>query len=832
MKTPVRTPRLQVLPYWVFAVLNWAIPSNFLLGQLVPSPPSGRSPSIEQRKEYSMRRPSEWGSEAPRIDGRLDDALWSLVPASSDFVMYNPGNGAPEPEASHTEVRMAYDDGHIYFAVRLYDPDPSSIPRELSPRDNFQKNNDWFGFFVNPFNDGLNDFNFWVTAAGVQADSRTTAEGEDFGWNTVWYSAVQWDEQGWTLEVAIPYQSLRFSEGGPEDWGLNMIRLHRREREEYSWNFIDKSVGNPEQQCGLMRGMKNIKPPVRLSLLPYASGYWNAYDGQHETNLRLGMDLKYGLDESFTLDATLVPDFGQVAFDAQVLNTTPFEIAFAENRPFFNEGVDLFGKGDLFYSRRIAGTPVTVSIGDSNTRTLTPVYPQLINAIKVSGRNKNNLGIGVLNAVVDRRVETVAEEEGSTEVEVGPLTNYNILVFDQRFRRNSSVALINLNTWREGAWTDANATGLISTLANRSNTWAWDSEVILTQRYGEGPVVLGQHIHNEVRRTEGQWLYGWNQQVLTNTYDINDLGFLERNNQFNNQVWVRYRIFEPQGAFVNHGGNGSYTHEMLHSPTVFFTGRVAADYFWVLRSFDGWGLEWEAQPWGVQDPFEARQDGQIWNRPAGDDRRVWFSSDYRRPLALDVSVIWNEWWDHPYYLWGMRISPRYRVSDRWSFLLAYEYTRGTDEVGFAGKQGDITVFGERNTRSDEFSIGSTYVFNPLINLGLNARYLRQTLIYDQLYALTENGDVEPISGNPSDYDLNFGSWNLDLRFSWWFAPASELVMLYRNSLLELNDRANTGLGEELQRLWSEPQNHNISLRLVYFLDYSTVFRGQRPQLGT
>ncbi len=808
--------------------LSSLLAQNSALGSGAPDDPSNAH--ALSRKSYAMRRPASLNVPAPRIDGKLDDALWQVLPKSSDFTMYNPGNGAPQPSGGRTEVQMSFDDGHIYFGVRMFDPDPSSIPRELTPRDQYAKNNDWFGVFINPFNDGLSDFNFWVTAAGVQADSRTTADGDDFGWNSVWYSAVQFDSTGWTLEIAIPYQSLRFSEDGPKDWGLNMIRLHRREREEYSWNFIDKSVGNPEQQCGLMLGMVDIKPPVRLSLLPYASGYLNAYDGEVQTNLRLGLDLKYGLDESFTLDATLVPDFGQVAFDAQVLNTTPFEIAFAENRPFFNEGVDLFGKGDLFYSRRIAGTPVTVQIGDSATKSLSPVYPQLINALKVSGRNSNNLGIGVLNAVVDGRSEIVEIEGVQSEVESSPLTNYNILVFDQRFNRNSSLALINLNTWRSGRAADANVTGLIGTLANRSNTWAWDTEFILTQAFDTGGVSLGQHIHNEIRRTAGSWLYGWNQQVLTNTYDINDLGFLERNNQFNNQWWVQFRVFEPKGVFVNYGGSASYTHEMLHSPTVFYTGRLAAEFFWVLRSFDGWGFEWQAQPFGAADPFEARTEDLVWNRPPSDTRRIWFSSDYRRKWAIDLSVNQTVWWNHPYRLLGFGINPRYRASNRLSLILGYEHSKGKSEDAYAGLDAGNVVFGSRDATTNEMSLGASFVFNPTTSFRIDGRYLRQTLIYNELYDLESDGSLVSVAGDPSVYNLNFQSWNLDFRFSWWFAPASEMVLLYRNSLLELNDRAESDLGTEMARLWSEPQNHNLSLRVVYFLDYSTVFRAQRPQL--
>jgi len=163
--------------------------------------------------------------------------------------------------------------------------------------------------------------------------------------------------------------------------------------------------------------------------------------------------------------------------------------------------------------------------------------------------------------------------------------------------------------------------------------------------------------------------------------------------------------------------------------------------------------------------------------------------------------------------------------------LGYEYSQAQDEDAFAGFSAGKAVFGSRDALINEMSLGASFVFNPNASFRIDGRYLRQTLIYNGLYDLLPDGSLVSVPGDASAYNLNFQSWNLDLRFSWWFAPASELVVLYRNSLLELNDRAESDLGSEMARLWSEPQNHNLSLRLVYFLDYSTVFRAQRPQMG-
>ena len=159
-----------------------------------------------------------------------------------------------------------------------------------------------------------------------------------------------------------------------------MMRSIRRYREDYSWSPINVSYKNFALQAGTLSGIKNIKSPIRLSFMPYISTYMKYYDGQLGYPYNYGLDLKYGINESFTLDMTLIPDFGQVASDAKVSNLTTKEIKYDEKRQFFNEGTELFNKGgDMFYSRRIPD--------------------DLLNATKITGRTKNGLGIALMNII-------------------------------------------------------------------------------------------------------------------------------------------------------------------------------------------------------------------------------------------------------------------------------------------------------------------------------------------------------------------------------------------------------------------------------------------------
>jgi len=303
---------------------------------------------------------------APKIDGVLDDEVWKNVEIATDFVQYDPGMGIPAKEHQKTEVRMAYDDQAIYISAYLHDK-PEDIFKVFSPRDDFGQA-DYFGVTFNPNNDSQNDIKFYVMSSGTQADIIGGSGGRrgggpgprgDRGWNAVWDSAVKHVDDGWIVEMKIPYAALRFANQEEPVWGIQFYRKFRKEGLDYSWSPIDRTVGEQGIYDGLLKGLKNITPPTRLMFYPFAS-YTAVSQKNTETvsTIGFGMDVKYGITESFTLDVTLIPDFSQAAFDKVELNLGPFEQRFDEQRQFFKEGVNLFSKGDLFYSRRVGSSPV------------------------------------------------------------------------------------------------------------------------------------------------------------------------------------------------------------------------------------------------------------------------------------------------------------------------------------------------------------------------------------------------------------------------------------------------------------------------------------------
>src|SRR5688572_1438812 len=442
----------------------------------------------------------------PKIDGKLDDEAWKIAPVATDFIQNFPTYGAAA--TVRTEVRILYDNNAVYIAAHLFD-DPSLIRKQITSRDGEQRQDvDYFSVFFDTYNDLQNGFQFLVTSANVQTDARIggTTGSERFGnfgdktWDAVWQSQVQSTSDGWTAEFRIPYISLRFSKKEVQTWGLQFLRFIRRSNESSYWNPVDPTVNGFANQFGKYVDLQNIEPPLRLSFSPYLSGGIRINPEGSEIEQQWlrsgGMDVKYGINESFTLDATLIPDFGQVISDNIINNLSPFEVRFQENRPFFTEGTELFNKSGLFYSRRVGDIPggynsVQSLVANNPDLELikNPSITQLYNGIKFSGRTKKKLGIGIFNALTAPMKANLRSYSTSkdTLIITEPLSNYNIIVLDQALKGRSSLTFTNTNVIRDGSYRDANVSAFDWSLYTRSNNYQFRGTARYSTIFGYTP---------------------------------------------------------------------------------------------------------------------------------------------------------------------------------------------------------------------------------------------------------------------------------------------------------------------------------------------------------
>ena len=768
----------------------------------------------------------------PKIDAILDDEAWLTTEVATDFTQFKPEMGLKDTVGIKSIVKVTYDDNAIYFGAYLHD-DPSKIMNQLTTRDNLGQS-DFFGIFINPNNDAQNDTEFLILPSGTQADAISNPSiGEDFGWNAVWESKVKIVSDGWIVEIKIPYSALRFSNQNVQTWGLQFHRHFRRDKSQYTWNPIDITKGNIGLYSGELKGIENIESPTRLSFYPFTTGLINSFDGEKKTDLSFGLDVKYGITENFTLDATLVPDFSQAGFDNLELNLGPFEQIYSEQRQFFTEGVDLFSKGDLFFSRRVGNSPINEVVLDTNEEIINyPINVKVLNAIKLSGRTKKGLGIGVFNAITEKTNTTIRDTISgkSREETVEPFTNYNILVLDQQFNKNSSVSLINTNVTRKGVFRDANVTGLVFDLTNKRNTYNLYGEAKMSNLNLVSGTSTGYSSFFSARKSHGKLRYGFDHKYADTKYDINDLGLLFRNNYNNFGIDMSYQIFEPTKKLNSYYISSYYNYTRLANPGVYTGSNFGFRYKANTKKLNAYGANINVNAGKQYDFFEPRTEGRFFIYENRVNSRIWFSSNYNKTFAFDADIggvtFFENGRNSTEYWFG--VDPRVRINDKFLIKYSFNYNKEFNDRGYTANIGDNIIFGERNRKTMINSISGSYTFSSFHSLSLTFRNYWSLVDYkNNLFTLEDNGRLNDSSGytindlenNPN---ANFNTWNLDFSYSWQFAPGSFLTALYRNQLFNYDNNSTDAYSQSLDTLFNQPIQHTYSLRLQYYIDYNSV----------
>ncbi|MFE3866896.1 DUF5916 domain-containing protein [Flavobacterium sp. LS2P90] len=773
-------------------------------------------------------------SENITIDGKIEEAAWISAPVATDFIMFDPDNGKPIPENKKTEVKVLYDNDAIYVAALMYDNEPNKIMKEISQRDDFGTS-DLFGVFINGFNDGQQDFQFFVNAADGQADCITTdTNGEDYSWDAVWESKAVITDKGWVVEIRIPYAALRFSGENKQTWGINFFREIRRDRQKFTWNFIDSKLGTFTQQTGVLEGIENIKPPIRLFLLPYSSFYVNA-DARQKTygTLKGGLDLKYGINDAFTLDMILIPDFGQTKYDDQILNLGPFEQQFNENRPFFTEGTDLFSKGNLVYSRRIGGNPINYPTAAANEEIIdNPASVNLINALKISGRTKNGLGVGILNAVTEKTTATIRNndtQEIRKEI-VEPLSNYNVLVLDQRFRKNSSVAFVNTNVTRNGSFRDGNVTALVWDLNTKKNTYNLAGDFKYSYING---VEAKKGINSQLNfsETSGKFRYGVGADVTTKDFDNNDLGINFETNYYSLYANSSYRILNPTKYFNTFDARINAYSQFQKEKGKLQSGNINFQINSKNKKNHYFGIGFDANPVETYDYYEPRTADRFVIKPTKIGGFIYISTNYNNSFAIDFNPSYAIFDEPGRNSYGFSLGPRYRFNNKLSLNYNFNFFRQNNNKGYIDSINDdmssatpnTIIFANRNVITYSNTLSGKYSLNSQMTFNISLRQYWSYAENKNTLSLEQNGRLTNFSGYTDNKNSSFYSWNADLSYSWWFAPGSQISVLYRNNAGGFDRNINKEFTENVTNLLNnDALSHVFSISVRYFIDYNQV----------
>ena len=785
-----------------------------------------RAQSNQNRKTIKTTRISK----APKIDGDLSDMAWQNAEIATDFVVLRPANGKLVAADYQTEVKVVYNNNAIYIAAKMKDPNPEKIPREFAVRDNFSIA-DFFLVTINPNDDGQNPFEFIVQATGNQADSKVSNGREDFNWSAVWDSASRITKDGWVVEMEIPYRALRFANRPVQSWGFNFHRRLELLNEQHTWNHIDNTVGRWTQYDGLITDFREIKPTTRLNLYPYQSAITRTFEGKTDFDWAVGMDIKYGLTENFTLDATLIPDFSQVGFDDVVLNLGPFEQQFTDQRQFFTEGTELFNIANLFYSRRIGAAPIDQFNVAGNLAANEEIIDRsdkttMLNAVKISGRTKKGLGIGLFNAFT-QKAEAVIRNNTTGEIRketLEPFTNYNILVLDQQFNQNSSVSLINTNVSRAGDFRDANVTAMKWHVETKDSKYNMDGSFRLSTISDDSNFPnTGYTFDNSFGYNSGHWFWEVGYNFESKDFNPNDLGILFSNDQqtiYNNVGW---RTLQPTKKFNRYSFNMWNNTNFQHFSGVYtgFNGGLNFNAQTRDRFSFGMNFNYGSEQKDFFEPRQGTTSGVYFLQPERFGFNGWISTNSQKKLALDMNGYYTTFSDNPKLGYGFSLAPRYRFNNQFALRYQLRFGKTNDDQGFVDQTSNNIIFGFRDRKNYTNTISGKFNFNTNSSISLSFRHYWEAVNYNSFNNLNPDGTLA-VNSNYIGDNVNFNSWNLDLNYLWQFAPGSQLIAFYRNSIFNFDNDADLTFTQNLENLFNQSQQHTFSLRFVYFIDYNKL----------
>ena len=626
-----------------------------------------------------------------RVDGVLDEPVWSAAPPARGFRRDEPSDGKPPAES--TTVYLVFDDNALYVGARLFTADTAKISRRLDRRDSFATLNDRFFVILDAFHDHRTSFAFGVTPAGERSDATTsndTRMGVDPTWNPVWEAETAIDSAGWIAEMRIPFSQIRFSTSGEQVWGIQLRRDIFHANEAADWAWTPATEPGWVSKFGHLMGLDIGRQPMRLEVLPYTvtqgqftedSDPANPFDDGSRYRISGGADIKYGISSDFTLDATINPDFGQVDADPAVVNLTAFETLYPELRPFFVEGSNIFNFGigghDFFYSRRIGRAPQKSAVGAAAYVDM-PRATTILGAAKVSGKTQNGWSIGVLEALTNEEKARTASSTGAglDAVSVEPLTNYGVVRARKDMREGAGQVGFALTTVHrdisdpifESLSRSAYSGGIDFTQRFNDNAYSIDGIFSFAHIEGEPAAMLavqrssGHYFQRpdqdhlaldssatsmsgtlgmlSFAETEGNWTFNAYAGYSSPGIEINDIGYQRTADRRVAGGGMSRRWLRPSRTFrsfrIGTSGSSSWNHGGVNlSRTLRANLNAEFHNHWRVSVSGGYALR------GLSD--RETRGGPLIEEPEGWNASLSIHTDTRRPLSLHpgISVVKN-----------------------------------------------------------------------------------------------------------------------------------------------------------------------------------------------
>ncbi len=765
-------------------------------------------------------------TETIKIDGEATEAIWKQHLQEGNFIQQRPDNGKPSKRKS--EIAILHDESYLYVLAVFHVDNKMEINKQLTARDDLGTS-DFFGFQMDPFGEAREGYDFTITAANVQFDSKLSAFGEDSNFNVVWESEVKMYDDKWMVEVKIPFNSIRFPKEDLSHFKVNFQRFSSKLNETSFWNPIKPEVDGYLNQFGKLEGLKTIHPPLNLSFYPFVSLVnEKSPTGESKTTFNGGLDLKYVHKNAYTLDVSLIPDFSQAPSDDQVFNLSPFEIQFNENRQFFVEGTEIFDKSGYLYTRRIGGIPINknnITLAENETLDENPITSNIINLIKFTGKSSNGLSIGILNGITDKSEATIKNVvSGETrQVTTNPFTNYNAIVLDKALKNNSSFTFVNNFVLRNGGDYDANLTALAYRWYNKKRAYTIRFQSGLSQKYySDTDNEFGHDYYAYAGKISGKWTSGISFKLVEDTFDNNDFGYLSRNNEMRIRGDVRYTENNPKNTFSN------YQFFVDHQQRYYYSLMEQEQTYTKLgtngtfkKSQHSFFAEFTYLPKG-QNFYEPRVQDRHFNIPAQTETFLEYQTNRNKNLSFAGYMIFVKFLNSEIYsqelIAGYGI--RARIGQHFSAYFNQAYESQPSKAGFIDRMDDAIIFGQRAVKEWNNALTLNYTINSKLHVNARLRHYWIQVDYNKQFTLQDNGDLvaNTYAINPDDFDDNFNQFNIDFLAKWQFAPASEISLGYKLGSTFFNGDVRSSYFDNLGNTLKENSSNTVSLKMTYFLD--------------
>lgn len=662
--------------------------------------------------------------ELMTIDGKLDESTWETAEIANDFFMITPVDTGKAKQFS--EVRMAYDNENIYLSVIFFNNEiKGNYTVESLKRDFSFGKNDNFLIALDPFNNLTTGFSFGINAYGAQWDGTMYNGGKvDLNWDTKWYSEVQFDNDKWVCEMAIPFKSIRYDEN-VQQWGINFGRLDLKASEKSSWAPVPRQFPSVTlAYTGVLDWETKLpKQGINSSIIPYVLA---KTADKNQNNFKIGGDVKYGLSSSLNLDITANPDFSQTEVDNQVTNLSRFELFFPEKRQFFLENADLFSNFGYktirpFFSRRI-GLDTPIDIG-----------------VRLSGNLNKDWRIGIMDIHTPKN-----EEDGISS------KNYAVVSLQRKLFDRSNIGFIfvnkqNLNNLSNEIQDNETAAynrtvGLEYNHGSSNNLW--NGKLLYLGSFSPDIKSKNTVFASHLEYASTRWKWRIQQEFIGENYTA-EVGYIPRKGYAKIETSLGHLFYTDQSKnLVSHGPSAGRTY--FFDTSLNKTDRMdQLDYVFNFNDRSRLTFSYENQFIELSAPFDPIRKGlnyleegslHEWNTVS-----VQFQSQPQNLLTYNIKTLLGGYYENGERI-GILSEIGYRFQPFLSLNSVIHYNRiqmdipwGRNDFWLLGLKADLT--------------------------------LTNTIYFSNLFQYNEQLDL----------------WNFNSRFQWRYKPASDIFLVFNSN---------------------------------------------------